>query len=125
MNRKRDNEQGLYNDYVHILQENEQLKIKNALLKEENKLIAILQIGWVTNFDLPFTNNVSERSLRGVKTKMKVSGQFGSIEFARYYATIKSYIETCYRNGINEHSALVRLCQGNPYSVNEIFSKTP
>ena len=97
-------------------------------LKEESNLLKRLidykdnYFGWVTNFELPFTNNLSERALRGIKSKMKVSGQFQSVEFARHYANIKSYIETCYRNGINTHTALVRLCQGNPYTLDEIFS---
>ena len=78
-------------------------------------------LSWVVNFELPFSNNLSERSLRGIKSKMKISGQFQSEETAKYYATIKSYIETCYRNGINEMEALVRLCEGNPYTVKEIF----
>lgn len=79
-------------------------------------------LSWVTNFHLPFSNNLSERSLRGAKSKMKISGQFQSEETAGYYAAIKSYIETCYRNGINETEALVRLCEGNPYTVGEIFT---
>jgi len=78
--------------------------------------------GWVTDFELPFTNNLSERSLRGVKSKMKISGQFQSEESAGYYAAIKSYIETCYRNGINEYEALEQLCNGNPYKVAEIIA---
>lgn len=78
---------------------------------------------WVTNFDLPTTNNVSERALRGCKTKMKVSGQFQATESARNYAIIKTYLETCVRNGINEIDALNRLCLGLPYAVNEIFSE--
>jgi hypothetical protein len=81
-------------------------------------------LAWVVNFSLPFSNNLSERSLRGVKSKMKISGQFQSEETAGYYAAIKSYIETCYRNGINETKALRRLCEGNPYSVEEIFTST-
>ncbi len=76
---------------------------------------------WVTNFDLPTTNNVSERALRGSKTKMKVSGQFQVTESARNYATIKTYLETCVRNGINEMDALNRLCVGSPYAVDEVF----
>ena len=52
---------------------------------------------------------------------MKISGQFQSEESAKHYAAIKSYIETCYRNGINETEALIRLCEGNPYTVKEIF----
>lgn len=76
---------------------------------------------WVDDFSLPVTNNLSERSLRGIKTKMKVSGQFASSATAGYYATIRSYIETCRRNGINEIEALVRLCKGKPYTICEIF----
>ena len=78
---------------------------------------------WVYDFKLPTTNNLSERSLRGAKTKMKVSGQFASSKTANYYALIRTYIETCRRNGINGYQALVRLCDDNPYTVNEIFSQ--
>ncbi len=79
---------------------------------------------WVEDFTLPTTNNLSERALRGVKTKMKVSGQFASAGTADNYAAIRTYIETCRRNGINEMAALTRLCNGNPYTVEEIFSQT-
>lgn len=77
---------------------------------------------WVEDFSLPTTNNLSERALRGVKTKTKVSGQFASVETANCYADIRSYTETCRRNGINEMDALIRLCSGNPYTVAEILS---
>ena len=77
---------------------------------------------WVYDFSLPTTDNLSERALRCIKSRMKVSGQFQSEITAGYFAKIKSYIETCRRNGINEIHALTRLCDGNPYSVNEIFS---
>ena len=76
---------------------------------------------WVTCFDLPVSNNLSERSLRDAKTHMKVSGQFQNKEYARYYATIKSYIETCRRNDVNEMTALIRLLNGNPFTVDEIL----
>lgn len=96
---------------------------------ERTLLLRILEykdnyLSWVTNFEIPFSNNLSERALRGVKSKMKISGQFQNEETANNYAVIKSYIETCYRNGINEMEALVRLCRGNPYSVDEIFNHT-
>lgn len=80
-------------------------------------------LAWVYDFDLPFTNNLSERSLRGAKSKMKVSGQFQNIGSARNYAAIKTYIETCYRNGINEYDALTTLCSGNPYTLKEILEE--
>jgi hypothetical protein len=52
---------------------------------------------------------------------MKISGQFQSEKTAGYFANIKSYVETCRKNGINEIHALTRLCERNPYTVKEIF----
>ena len=95
---------------------NEERKLLNRIAEYKNNYFA-----WITNFELPFTNNLSERSLRGIKSKMKISGQFQSLEYAEYYAIVKSYIETCYRNGINEYTALRRLCDGNPYTIAEIL----
>lgn len=77
---------------------------------------------WVRDFSLPTTDNLSERGLRGIKSHMKISGQFDSKKTARYYADVKTYVETCRKNGINEMNALSRLCEGNPYTVAEIFS---
>ena len=80
---------------------------------------------WVEDFSLPTTNNLSERGLRGVKSHMKISGQFESEAAADNHALIRTYIETCRRNCINEIDALQRLCDGNPYTVAEIFSASP
>jgi hypothetical protein len=77
---------------------------------------------WLEDFTLPTTNNLSERSLRPVKSKMKIAGQFEAEENAQHYAVIRSYIETCRRKGVNENKALRRLCEGNPYTVEELFS---
>ena len=78
---------------------------------------------WVLDFDIPYTNNESERSLRGIKSKMKISGHFQNINSAQYYANIRSYIETCHRNGINELDALKRLSSLNPYTLEEIITQ--
>jgi len=88
----------------------------NRLLKYKNNYLM-----WVTRFDVPFDNNLSERGLRGIKTKQKVSGQFANITNARYCASIKSYIETCKKNNLNVHEAIVRLFDGNPYTVQDIL----
>lgn len=78
---------------------------------------------WVKDFSIPTTNNLSERSLRFVKTKDKVSGQFQSIEYASYFAAIRTYLETCARNGVNEFTALLRLTQGTPFTLEEILGE--
>ena len=93
---------------------------------EQTLLIRLMEyrdnyIYWTLDFNLPFTNNLSERGLRGIKSKMKVSGQFQNIKSAEYYAKLRSYIETCHRNGVNEHDSLNRLIQDNPYTLDEIL----
>ncbi|MCD7955829.1 MAG: transposase, partial [Lachnospiraceae bacterium] len=80
---------------------------------------------WVSDFSLPTTDNLSERGLRSIKSHMKISGQFESEYAAQNYATVKTYVETCRKNGINEMMALSRLCSGNPYTVDEIFKLAP
>ena len=77
---------------------------------------------WVYGFLLPTTNNLSERSLRFTKIHEKVSGQFESVEYARYFALIRTYLETCARNGINEYAALLSLTNDNPFSLSEVLS---
>lgn len=78
---------------------------------------------WVTDFIVPPTNNLAERSLRSQKTRQKVSGQFQSVDNARYFADIRTYIETCYRNNINTYTALVRLTSGNPFTLKEVLGE--
>lgn len=75
---------------------------------------------WIRDFSIPTTNNLSERSLRFVKCKDKMSGQFLSESYAQYFANIRTYIETCARNGVNEFQALLRLTQNNPFTLQEL-----
>jgi transposase len=52
---------------------------------------------------------------------MKISGQFQNVNTARHYAAIKTYVETCRKNGVNEMFALTRLLADTPVGVAEIF----
>ena len=54
---------------------------------------------------------------------MKISGQFQNIQRALDYATIKSYIETVYRNGYNPYEALLLLSMGEPLTMADIKAK--
>lgn len=95
----------------------EKTLIRRILDFKENYLM------WIYNFDIPFTNNLSERSLRGVKSKQKASGQFWNENTAKNYVSIHSYVETCHRNGINIYNALLMLSLEKPYTLSDILSK--
>lgn len=59
--------------------------------------------------DVPADNNGSERSIRNIKVKMKISNQFKSFEFAQHYAVIRSVIDTTIKNSKNVFEALTEL----------------
>ena len=121
-------EEKLGNILLKAYEENQKEDTKRYFVDKEMTLIQrILDYKssyflWIYNFDVPFTNNLSERSLRGVKSKMKASGQFENIENAKYYAIIRTYIETCNRNNVNIYNALVMLSLGRPYTLEEILN---
>ena len=118
-----------FNDILYNAIEENRLKPKTHYNQKEIALInRVLEYKsnyflWMHDFYLPSDDNLSERALRCAKSKMKIAGQFQNIQYARYYADIKTYIETCYRNEINPTDALIRLMEDNPYSVNEILNK--
>jgi len=57
--------------------------------------------------DVPPDNNASERAIRNVKVKQKISGQFKVEQAAKNFAKIRSVIDTTLKNGLNVLEALV------------------
>lgn len=53
------------------------------------------------HYEVPPDNNGSERSIRNVKVKQKISGQFKTENGAQIYAVIRSVTDTCIKNGQN------------------------
>lgn len=68
---------------------------------------------FIRDLDVPFDNNQAERDVRNVKTKSKVAGCFRSIEGAKNYLKIMSYIGAATKNGIDAFKALSSAFEGN------------
>ncbi len=64
----------------------------NSLILKRNMMFQFLY-----HKDVPFHNNDSERAIRNIKIKMKVSGQFKNNH--KQYAVIRSIIDTAIKNG--------------------------
>ena len=54
----------------------------------------------------PFTNNQAERSVRMTKVKLKVSGTFRSVTFAKAYCRISSYLDSMSMMGYSPIAAI-------------------
>lgn len=64
--------------------------------------------------DVPPDNNGSERAIRCIKVKQKVSGQFKTPKGAHRYAMIRSIIDTMIKQNKNVHEGLARIASFAP-----------
>ncbi len=90
------------------IDKSETAKQIKSITKSKDKIFTFL-----LDENIPPDNNGSERAIRNVKVKQKVSGQFKSYEGAENYANIRSIIDTSRKRGFNEFESLVSVIQGD------------
>lgn len=76
---------------------------KNRMIKLSGYLFTFLHYQ-----NVPPDNNGSERAIRNVKVKQKVSCQFKTFNGAKYFAIIRSVIDTCIKNSMDIFDALLK-----------------
>ena len=65
---------------------------------------------------VPFTNNLAERALRMVKIHDKISGTFRNNDHLEAFVTVRSYLQTAAKHGINLLDALRQLFTTGPWT---------
>jgi transposase len=87
-----------------------QTKARNLLERLRDFEEAVLR--FMDVLEVPFTNNQGERDIRMFKVHQKISGCFRSMEGAKVFCLIRSYISTCQKQGVEIPLALDLLFTG-------------
>jgi len=82
---------------------------QKRMIKYKNYLFTFLYY-----HDVPPDNNGSERAIRNIKVKQKVSGQFKTIRGAEIYAIIRSITDSCIKNQQNVLAAFANIAKLQP-----------
>jgi transposase len=90
-----------------------QSKARNLLDRFRDHPDSVL--AFMRDFAVPFDNNQSERDLRMMKLRQKISGTFRSFQALVNFCRIRGYVSTARKNGINALDALQRVFLGNPF----------
>jgi transposase len=98
-------------------QTGEKKKGKTARSKARNLLERLRDfendtLRFMVDNNVPFSNNQAENDLRMTKVQQKISGCFRSIDGAKIFCRIRSYLSTCRKQGITASEGLRLLFQG-------------
>ena len=72
-------------------------------------------LAFMYDFAVPFDNNLSERDLRMMKLKQKISGTFRTFQGLLSFCRTRSYVATARKNGLSAFEALWRVFEGAPF----------
>jgi transposase len=90
-----------------------QSKARNLLDRFRDHPDSIL--AFMRDFSVPFDNNLSERDLRMMKLRQKISGTFRNFDALVDFCRIRGYVSTARKNGLNALDALRRVFLGDPF----------
>jgi transposase len=103
-------------DYLYPIKEKKEIlddfekMLKQTIPEKQNDLVAFHKritkykdylFVFLEYYDVPPDNNGSERAIRNIKVKQKISGHFKTENGAQIYAIIRSITDTCIKNSQN------------------------
>lgn len=83
------------------------ITFQNSILKYRNYILPCIY-----NLDIPPDNNGSERAIRNIKVKQKISGQFKNGQNA--FCVIRSVIETLLKRKVEVFPSLIQIIRLRP-----------
>lgn len=89
-----------------------QSKSKNLLDRLAARRKEVL--AFMSDFKVPFDNNLAERDLRMIKVQQKISGCFRTHRGAENFCRIRGYISTLKKQGLHILSAITSIFAGQP-----------
>jgi transposase len=89
-----------------------QKKSKSRNLLERLQKFEMDTLRFMSNEIVPFTNNQGENDLRMTKVQQKISGCFRSMDGARIFCRVRSYLTTARKHGVSPTDALRLLFEG-------------
>ncbi|MEN3270781.1 IS66 family transposase [Pseudonocardia sp.] len=93
----------------------------DTVMKKHNALARRLidrqddYLRFTTDWRIPADNNGSERDIRMIKLRQKVSGCLRTLTGAQQFCTIRSYLSTAAKHGRHFFDTLVMLAEGRPW----------
>ncbi len=76
-------------------------------------------LNYIYDFEFPFDDNLSERDLRPVKLKKKVSGCHRAYEGLKNYCNIRTIISTCIKQKLDYFKVLKKIIDNEGISINK------
>ncbi len=78
-------------------------------------------LAFMVDFEIPFDNNLAERDVRMAKVRQKISGTFRSLDMAKAFCRIRSFISTARKRAFNTMDAIEKIFT-DPSALSKIVS---